>query len=335
MDLQRLTIVIPVYSGEETLIELVQEIRNFQSYLVGNKCPIVFEEVIFVNDESIDNSGKVLDNLSKNHEWIRVINLSKNFGQHPATMAGILHSSGDWVVTLDEDLQHPPKFILELLKKAVIYSQDIIYASSTESVHGSFFRDTGSKFSKWIVTKVSGNNHVKNFNSFRIIRGDIARATAAVANNQTYFDIALTWFTNRIDIVKLPLKDSRYKRDRKSGYSMRRLFSHAKRLMLSSNFKILRVGSLLGLFSVIIAGIVASYTLYLKVLYPHFIETPGWASIMISILFLSGMNALLLGLVLEHLSIILMQNHGKPTFFEIDRSVDGALKNWFTLNENI
>lgn len=329
----RLTTVTPVYSGEETISKLVHEIEEFQNYLIEINCPITFNEAIFVDDESIDNSDELLEKLCTKHEWIRVINLSKNFGQHPATMAGILHSSGDWVVTLDEDLQHRPKYILELLKKAVIDGKDIVYAAPTKNVHDSYYRDSGSKIAKWLVSKMSGNNHIKKFNSFRLIRGSIARATAAVAINQTYFDVALTWFTNRIDVGKIPLEDSRYKKKRSSGYSLKRLISHTKRLILSSDFKILRIGSLLGFFAVIIAGIVALYTIYSRIFFPYVEEASGWASIMIAILFLGGMNALLLGLIIEHLSIILMQNHGKPTFFEVDRSLDKDLKDWFLLNE--
>ena len=113
-----LSIIIPVFSGADYIENLFNRILKIKSDWDLELAPIQIEELIFVNDKSIDNSGLILDILVDKYYWVRVISLSKNFGQHPATIAGILHSSGNWVVTLDEDLQHPPEKIEIMLYKA-------------------------------------------------------------------------------------------------------------------------------------------------------------------------------------------------------------------------
>ena len=101
-----LSIVIPVYKGDKYLSKLIESIANLRFILNKKNAPINIIEVIFVNDSAIDQSKIILDNLSSKYNWIQTIELSKNFGQHAATIAGICHTQGDWVVTLDEDLQH-------------------------------------------------------------------------------------------------------------------------------------------------------------------------------------------------------------------------------------
>jgi len=327
-----LSTVTPVYTGQNSLERLVKELEELKNELEKNASPVRLAETIFVDDGSVDNSHELLKQIDDQYDWVQVITLSKNFGQHPATMAGILHSSGDWIVTLDEDLQHRPKFIMDLLKEAVLDNKDIVYAQPINPVHNSLFRDQSSRLYKWVISKLSGNKYIKKFNSFRLIRGEIARATAAVSIDQTYYDMALIWFTDRIGFKPVVMEDIRFKKNKSSGYNFLKLLSHAKKMLLSSNFKVLRIGSLFGFLAMLIALMVAIYTLIIRIYIPELV-TPGWASIMISILFLGGMNALLLGLVLEHLSIILMQNHGKPTYFKIDRSQDKWIREWFLSNQ--
>jgi polyisoprenyl-phosphate glycosyltransferase len=325
-----LSIVIPVYSGAEYLTALAMEIEKVRNQYSRNNYPIQLIEAVFVNDSARDNSTEVLEDLKGKYNWIRVIELSRNFGQHPATMAGILHTAGNWIVTLDEDLQHHPKHIIHLLKKAILENKDIVYAHPEKAVHDSALRDFGSKGIKWFLAKLTSDPNIMLFNSFRLMRGDIARGAASVSMNQTYFDVALSWFTTRVTSVKMHMKDERYLKSKKSGYSFRSLLSHSLRMVQTSNMKMMRYGVLLGFLSLIIAAFFAIHTLVTKIYFPETIGAEGWASIMVSVLFLGGMNALIAGIILENLSVILMRNHGKPLFFTIDRSSDSILKDFFS-----
>src|SRR5690606_38851454 len=134
-----------------------------------------------------------------------------------ATVAGILYSSGDWVVTLDEDLQHKPAKIESLLHTACSEQADVVYAQPASWVHGGGFRDRMSRWIKKLVARLSGNPFVQSFNSFRLIRGDLARAASSICAQYTYFDVALTWFTQRISRITLPMSDDRYVSGQGSG----------------------------------------------------------------------------------------------------------------------
>jgi len=325
--------VTPVYHGADTLKELVQELDVYRIQLIETNSPMRLIESIFVDDGSTDGSSDVLDKLSKEFDWVRVITLSRNFGQHPATIAGILYTSGDWVATLDEDLQHRPSYLNDLLCVAILEKCDIVYANPERPVHESFFRDFSSRAIKATLAVLTKNKFMTLFNSFRLIRGGIARAASAVSIDQTYFDVALTWFTTRIGSLKLPLKDVRYITSAKSGYSFWSLLSHARKLLQSSNVKFIRFGAIMGILTMLLGILAAITTILIKLLYPGLITAQGWASVVIITSLLGGLNAFLIGLVLENLSVVLMQSHGKPKFFEVDRASDKKLDEWFKKND--
>lgn len=327
--------ITPVYRGASTLRDLVLAINDFRENLKSQNSPIQLIESIFVDDGSQDGSGNVLNELKKEFEWVHVVTLSRNFGQHPATIAGILYSSGDWIVTLDEDLQHHPKYIDAMLKKAVSMSSDIVYAKPLNPVHESFIRDFSSRSFKWFLSKITGDKNIPLFNSFRVIRGDIGRAASAISIDQTYFDVALSWFTKRITTESVELKDLRYIKTGQSGYSIKSLLSHARRLLQTSNLKIVRIGAYIG-FLAMILGILASFITFIeKLFFPELITANGWASLIISILLLGGLNAFLIGLALENISILIMQSHGKPKYFEINRESDLILLDWYSDKERL
>ena len=214
MDRVYLSTVTPVYRGERYLRRLVDEVRELREALDRDGLPVEIVEAIFVDDSSVDGSAGVLAELAAAHAWIKVVSLSRNFGQHPATVAGVLHSSGDWVATLDEDLQHRPRLLVDLLARAADESWDLVYAEPRGAVHGASFRDAASRLYKRFASWVAANPQIRKFNSFRMIRGSVARAAAAVSSRSTYFDVALCWFTDRVPSLPLPLKELRAETER-------------------------------------------------------------------------------------------------------------------------
>ncbi len=335
MECVSLSLVIPIYRGSKTIPLLMDEIEKVAAEYKQKNYPFQIIEIICVDDCSIDNSLEILYKCQEKNSAIQIIELSRNFGQHPATVAGIVHASGDWIVTLDEDLQHHPKHISTLLLHAINTNSDLVYANPLHKVYVSFIRDYGSRTIKKIISKLSGNPHTPLFYSFRLIRGSIARAAASVSIDQSYLDVSLSWFTKKVDSIQLELKDSRFIESGTSGYSFRALLSHARRLLQTSNVKIFRLGALVG-FAALILGIIASLiVLGIKIWYPELIAVPGWTSVYLSTMIFGGLNAFLIGLVLENVSVLLMQSHGKPKFFVVDRQSDNIIKKWLAHNKHI
>ena len=256
------------------------------------------------------------------------LHLSRNFGQHPATIVGILHSSGDWVVTMDEDLQHRPEVIKLLLRKAVTGHDDIVYAKPASAVHEAAIRDWTSRSFKRVMQWLTDNPNLSSFNSFRLIRGPVARAAASVCSHDTYLDITLGWFTQSIRAIRIEMKDERYIKTKRSGYSLKSLLSHGWRMIFSSQIKLLRIGSILGLSAMLFSVVAAAYFLIVRIFYPMDIGVQGWTSLFLAITFFGGLSAFMLGIALQYLSSMILRAHGKPTFFTIDRSGDAAGAAW-------
>jgi glycosyltransferase involved in cell wall biosynthesis len=323
------TTVTPVFAGEKYLIDLINKIEHVRKQWIDAGSPMELTEAIFVNDDSRDGSYEILCDIERTKAWVKVINLSRNFGQHQATVAGILHSSGDWVVTIDEDLQHDPIFIDRLLHAAVMSEVDVVYAKPNQGVHKSLFRDWGSKIFKNITSYITGNPNISIFNSFRMMRGNVARAASSVCSHGTYFDVALCWFTDRILSCNLPLKDVRFVEHSTSGYSVRKLLSHARRLVVSSDTKIVRLGAFIGFGTMFIALFFGCKVLFEKIVNPEAIPVQGWTSLFLAISFFSGLLAVMSGILLEYISIILLHIQGKPTFFLVDRQLDSVLREYY------
>jgi glycosyltransferase involved in cell wall biosynthesis len=318
-----------VYRAANYLEELVDALRTVRDEWNRLDAPILLLEAIFIADSPVDNSCKMLESIRHTNDWVHVITLSKNFGQHPATVAGILHSSGDWLFTIDEDMQHNPNHFLELLRHAVIRELDIVYVKSTEPVHESVFRDRSSRFVKGMMARITGNAHIKDFNSFRLVRGQVARAAASICSHATYFDVALCWFSNKIDTYPLSLKDHRYIATKKSGYNLIRLVAHFRRLIITSPFMVLRASSAIGFSATLLSFIFGGFFVVRRFFDPVLAHYRGWTSIFVTILFFGGLTTFLLGLLVEYVANILLHSHGKPTFFIVNRSMDGELRKFF------
>lgn len=327
--LATVSIVVPVYAGSSYLRQLVAELDALRNEWQQQGAPFVLAEAIFVDDAAIDSSGPLIDELGQLHSWIVPIHMSRNFGQHPATIVGILHSSGDWVVTMDEDLQHRCEVIPDLLREAVSAQFDIVYAKPASAVHETAFRDLTSRSFKRMMQWLTDNPNLTNFNSFRLVRGSIARAAASVCSHDTYLDITLCWFTQMICTLPVEMKDERFISTGRSGYTLKSLFAHAWRMIFSSQIKILRLGAIIGFVAVGLSMLAGFYFLFLKLVYPEFINAQGWTSLFLAVTFFGGLSTFMLGISLQYLSSLVLKVHGKPTYFTIDRSGDAASVEWF------
>ena len=329
--------VVPVYSGEAYLQELFGAVANERAILQSDPdAPLKIIELVLVDDAAIDGSADLIDRLSAGAPWVVALHLSRNFGQHAATIAGILHSSGDWVVTIDEDLQHPPDRVLELLAHASSQNADVVYGRpKTGVVHNSFWRDGSSRAFKRLMEWLTGNPTLRLVNSFRVMRGPLARAAASVCSHNTYFDIALSWFTQRIESVSMDLRDERYIRTGRSGYGFRRLVAHAMRMLFSSQMRFLSLGLWAGLALFAISVLGGLYFLILRIVAPEAIGVQGWTSLFLAVCLSAGLLAVMVGLCLQYLSTLALKAHGKPTFFTIDRSGDARISAWYAQRTRI
>lgn len=319
------SVVVPVYSGEDHLEELVARLGRVRASWATQFTTLELAEVLLVDDAAIDGSAAVIRRLQSQFDWVHGITLSRNFGQHPATIAGVLHSQGDWVATLDEDLQHDPAHLELLLRRALHLEADVVYGEPTGSVHGAARRDLSSRFVKRTLAMLAGEPSIALFSSFRMCRGPVVRAAASICGYETYFDIALTWHTDRFATQPVEMVDERYQSRRRSGYRLGTLASHARRLLISSRPKVLRLAGVVGMISVVAAAFFAVRAVIQALAGSLGSDVPGWASTFVGLTSLGGLTIVMLVLVLEYLLGIVLHVQGKPTFFVVDRSGDREL----------
>lgn len=322
--------VTPVYNGESYLKELVKQLAELKAKWQKESAPLELVEAIFVDDGAIDNSADILAELAEKHNWIKVVSLSRNYGQHSATVAGICHSIADWVITLDEDLQHKPSEIENLFKAQVENKADIIYANPTRAVHGNSWRDKSSILVKSILSKLTSTPQIRLFNSFRLIRGSIARAAASSSSSHTYLDMAISWFTNSYSAIQIDMHDDRFVEQKQSGYNLPKLIKHARHLIVSSQVDITSAGLVTGSLAVLIAILIGTVVILQKLFFPEIIDSAGWASTVALVTFFSGIIISLLCITLEFINIVTINQLGKPTYFTVDRSNDHLIKKWFS-----
>ena len=244
--------VTPVYAGEEFLPDLLASLLRLRTEWEQDDGPLVLQESIFVCDGAIDDSESILKSFARQHPWIKVLSLARNSGQHTATIAGFAECTGDWVVTLDEDVQHRPEWIPDLLNAVVATGGDLVYARPSRISH-SFLRDSAIGLYKLLVSALSGNRRVKDFNSFRLVRGSIARAAASRGQPGLYLDVLLCSLTDRISTVPLPMRDLRYQRSSHSEYTTGKLLAHGGALLGSLQAVVLRSIAFLAFAALVMA----------------------------------------------------------------------------------
>lgn len=308
--LHRLSIVIPVYRGEITLPSVVRELDDHREEFTtpdGNRARV--EEIILAYDRGPDRSDVVLRQLKAEYDYVKVVWLSRNFGQHAATLAGISSSGGDWIVTMDEDGQQDPSFIGAMLDTAIREGAEVVYGKPVNRPPHGAVRNAASRGAKRVLQSVFGSGNAAEFNSFRLILGEIGRSVAAYTGTGVYLDVALTWVTNRQ--VTHPVR-VREEGDRPSGYSYGRLFGHFWRMVLSTGTRGLRLVTVLGgLFA--LAGVVfAVYLIVARLTSGNVAE--GWTSQMVVTLLGVGAVLLALGIVAEYLGVAVNMAMGKPPY---------------------
>jgi len=304
-------VVVPVYSGSATLADLVQEISAMTTpQLTPGGLSYVVESVVLTWDHGPDHSDEVMRELAATHEWVRPVWLARNYGQHPATCAGILATGADWIVTMDEDGQHDPVHIPAMLDRAYATRCQLVYAKpSNEPPHG-VFRNMASRFAKTMFKVLMGDSAPQvDFHSFRLIAGGSGRVVAASVGPDVYLDVALAWAIPAATDVDLPM---RVEGRPATNYSTRRLLSHFWRLVLSSGTKPLRIIAGLGLVSALVGFCLGVFYLVQRIFGE--VDVRGWTTLTVLALVGGGLILLSLGVIAEYLGMIAARSMGRSSF---------------------
>jgi glycosyltransferase involved in cell wall biosynthesis len=308
--IHRLSVVVPVYRGEKTLSLLTQQIKPLNEVVTtAAGVRFIVSELILVHDCGPDRSDEVIETLASSHDFVRPVWLTRNSGQHPATLAGMASSTGDWVVTLDEDGQQNPADIPSLLDAALAQQLQVVYARPSNPAPHGWLRNSLSRCAKRLTSQLLDHPQAGYFNSFRLVRGDIARTLAAYCGNGVYLDVGLFWVAGRMGHCPVQL---RAEMDRPSGYSYIKLLGHFWNLVLSTGTRPLRLITLMGALSVAVSLLLVVYALHGRFYAEQ--AVPGWASLLMALAFFNGAVLMALGVIAEYLAVTMGIVMGKPLY---------------------
>jgi glycosyltransferase involved in cell wall biosynthesis len=320
-DVHTIAVVIPVYRGERTLEAVVKElVPQTEVQLTAGGYPYRIDEVVLVHDRGDDRSDTVIRSLMNEHTFVRPVWLSRNFGQHPATLAGMTSTGSDWIVTMDEDGQHDARFIPMMLDRAMEEQRPLVYAApSNKPPHGTF-RNASSRLAKWLFVHVLAEGDAAAFNSFRLVLGEHGRSVAAYCGPGVFLDVALGWITG--DATTCPV-EMRHEGDRPSGYSMSSLMSHFWRLVVTSGTRPLRLAAILGLLMAAFGFLLAVGLVIGRAL--NLITVEGWTSVMVVLLLGIGLILVTLGVIAEYVGSAVKMAMGRPLYLVVSDPAESPL----------
>jgi undecaprenyl-phosphate 4-deoxy-4-formamido-L-arabinose transferase len=298
-----LSVVIPVYNSAAIMPQLLTRLRA-----VLDKLDLSYEFVM-VDDGSPDDSWRVLMALQEdNPNRITAVQLMRNYGQHNALMCGFRHARGALIVTMDDDLQHPPEEIPKLLDAILANDFDLVYGCYDKKEHP-LLKNAGSAIVNMFFRRVF--RLPVTVTAFRIFRRELLTAILGYTRPFTFIDGLLAWNTRRVGAT---IVEHHPRTIGRSGDSLGKMITLALNLFTNFSLLPLQIVSLVG--SLAAAGGLLTGFYYLIRHFTGTITTPGYASLIVSILIFGGLQLLGLGIIGEYLGRLHLNVNAKPQYWE-------------------
>ena len=301
------SIVIPVFQSRDivslTVNEVLEVVRENN----------IFTEVILVNDGSRDGSWEVIRDLAKKNKEVKSINLIKNYGQHNAVFCGFVHSNGEFIITMDDDLQNPPSEILKLINKALVTDCDLVFGKFVRKRH-SLFRRLGSRFVGFLNGKIFNKPTNITLSNFRLAKRHVVDRVVSHKTVYPYIPGLLLKYAETVENVTVEHNERKIGQ---SNYGIIKLLSLVSRLLINYSSYPLKVLSSIAALASLLSFVIGSWFLITAML--NGVRVPGWTSIIVLLSFLGGFIIALLALIGEYLSRILNQISGDEAYYIKDK----------------
>jgi undecaprenyl-phosphate 4-deoxy-4-formamido-L-arabinose transferase len=293
-----LSIVVPIYKGESFIEPLVGQLsKTLPSFSKQY-------EIILVNDGSPDNSWPVIQDLASKSDCVRGISMMRNYGQHNATLCGVRVARYEVVVTMDQDLQHPPQEIPLLLAK-LEEGYDVVYGAPRK-LPQALWRNVMTAGIKWILAKVIGLPSVHNVSAFRAFRTNLREAFANFQSPTLILDVLLSWGTTRFTSVPVNIAQAE-----RTNYNFTMLVRTAMLILIGYSTLPLRFASWIG-FAMTLFGL--GVFIYVLVVYFTAGSLPGFPFLASIIALFSGAQLFALGIFGEYLARMFDRSMDRPPY---------------------
>lgn len=317
-NIKKVSFVIPCYKSKNTIESVIDEI-------IFTMKSLDYEfEVILVNDFPYDDTIIKLKELANKYNFITVLNLSKNFGQHAAIMAGFGQITGDVVVCLDDDGQTPANEVNKLLDE-LKKGYDVVYAKYTVKKH-SLFRNFGTKINDIMVKILLGKPKDLYLSSYFVARRYIIDEIINYKNAYPYLSGLILRTTKNISNVEITHKNRKIG---ESGYTFKSLLKLWLNGFTAFSVIPLRIATFSGLIIGFIGFIFIVYVVINKLIYPS--VATGWSSLMSVVLLVGGINMIMLGLVGEYIGRIYISINNSPQY--VVKEIYNKKENYYELSK--
>jgi len=264
-------------------------------------------EILLVNDGSRDDSWRVVEQLATRYANVVGIDLMRNYGQHNALLCGLQASTGDVVLTMDDDLQHPPERIPLLLDR-LADGYDVVYATPAKHHHG-VLRDLASRITKRVLEGAMGAEVATRISAWRAIRRDAITGFSGYRDAFVSIDVLLTWGTNRFTWVMV---EHEPRTIGESNYTVGKLVRHALNMLTGYSALPLRLASFIGFFFTLFGVCVFMYVIGRYVISGD--SVPGFPFLGSIIAIFSGAQLFALGIIGEYLARMHTRSMDRPAF---------------------
>ena len=300
--MKKVSFVIPCYRSEKTLEGVILEIKE----AMGKLNQYTYE-IVLVNDSSPDNTWKTIEKISSENDNVTGINLSKNFGQHAALMAGMRETCGDYVVCLDDDGQTPANEVDKLLK-ALEEGADAVYAKYGNKKH-SLFRNFGSRANDLMTRIMLGKPKELFVSSYFGVKRFVVEDMIRYQNSYPYVIGLVLRATKNIVNVEVTHRE---REEGRSGYTLKKLLGLWFNGFTAFSVTPLRIATVIGIFCALVGFAYGIYVFIRRLLDPNMVM--GFSSLMCVILFVGGMLMIMLGLVGEYIGRIYISLNNSPQY---------------------
>ena len=301
--MKKISIIIPCYNEEEAIPYFYEEIEK-----ITKKIKAKFE-YIFVDDGSQDNTLKVIKTLAKKDKKIRYISFSRNFGKEASMLAGLEHATGDYVTTMDADLQDPPELLIEMFNTLENEEYDICGAVSISRNGYSFIRKHFTNLFYKIISKVSKTEMINGARDFRLMKRYVVEAIISMREYNRYSKGLFSFVGFKTKWIEFENKN---RVAGKTKWSLWKLFIYAVEGIISFSTAPLIFSALLGLFFCIISFIMIIFIIIRTLMFGD--PVAGWPSLVCIIFFLSGIQLFAIGIIGQYLAKTYLETKNRPIY---------------------
>lgn len=296
-----ISVIIPAYNEAGNIKKIAErvsdQLRDTESY-----------EIIFIDDGSEDLTLEEIKKVEQSDASVKFISFSRNFGHQKALKAGLDHAHGDCVISMDADLQHPPELLNKLIEEWK-RGFDIVYTIRKDQNNTGFLKKTASSLFYKVINKISDVDIPLGAADFRLLDRKVVNELRKFNENWLFIRGIVSWLGFKQTGIEYTAKDRQFG---KSKYSLKKMVSFALQGITSFSIVPLRISVIAGLFISLVSFLYTIYALLDKFIFKTVV--PGWTSILISVLFLGGIQLIFLGVIGEYLGKMFIETKNRPNY---------------------